>query len=179
MQLGLVMVIDAGTRTSHGKASADAGEPAAVTADTLQDALAGLKTPIAASTNPNDAQASLEEAHKHILEEGIVVALAKSRMEATQREYNFAYGLTPISEAPSRLGSVRGCGRFIAEILGGNQSVYETPQAEVHGRGPGNGRVLFIGDGNTPLPTEVFTTTGVRYTGNPHCKLSNSPLLLS
>ena len=68
-----VMVIGAGTRTAHGKASVDAGEPAVVTADTLQDALAGLKTLIAASTNPNNARASLEEARKHILEEGIAV----------------------------------------------------------------------------------------------------------
>ncbi|KAE8791563.1 tonoplast ABC transporter IDI7 [Hordeum vulgare] len=57
-----VIVIGAGTSTAQGKASADAGEPAAVTADSLQDALAGLKTLIAASTNPNDARSSLEEA---------------------------------------------------------------------------------------------------------------------
>ncbi|KAI5021702.1 hypothetical protein ZWY2020_058432 [Hordeum vulgare] len=126
-----VMVIGAGTSTAHGKASADAGEPVAVTTNTLQDALAGLKTPIAASTNPNDARASLEEARKAILEEGIAVATAKRRMEVTQREYNSAYGLTPISDAPSRLGSVRGCDRFIAEILGGNQPIYETPAANL------------------------------------------------
>ncbi|KAE8789474.1 hypothetical protein D1007_36365 [Hordeum vulgare] len=52
-------------------------------------------------------------------------------MEATKQEYNSAYGLTPISEAPSRLGSARGRGRFIAEILGGNQPVYETPAANL------------------------------------------------
>ena len=47
---------------------------------------------------------------------------------------------------------------------------------EVHGRGPGNGRALFIGGGSTPLPTGVFTMAGVRYTDNPHRKLSNLPL---
>ena len=52
-------------------------------------------------------------------------------MEATQREYNSAYGLTPVSEAPSRLGSVRGRGRVIAEILGGKQPTYETPAANL------------------------------------------------
>ncbi|KAI4983753.1 hypothetical protein ZWY2020_025619 [Hordeum vulgare] len=41
-----------------------AGEPAAVSADTLHDALAGLKTPIATSTNPTDARASLEKARR-------------------------------------------------------------------------------------------------------------------
>ncbi|KAE8815106.1 Endoglucanase 3 [Hordeum vulgare] len=126
-----VMVIGAGTNTTHGKASAGASEPAAVTADNLQDALVGLKTPIAAFANPNDARASLEEARKHILEEGIAVASAKRRMKATQREYNSAYGLTPISEDPSRLALVRGHGRFISEILGGNQPVYETPAANL------------------------------------------------
>ncbi|KAI4987834.1 hypothetical protein ZWY2020_028592 [Hordeum vulgare] len=126
-----VMVIGTSTSTAHGKASADAGEPAAVTADTLQDTLAGQKTPIVASVNPNDARASLEEARKHILEEGIVVASAKRRMEAMQHEYNSAYGLTPISEAPSRLGLVRGHDRFIAEILGGNQPTYDTPAANL------------------------------------------------
>ncbi|KAI4972806.1 hypothetical protein ZWY2020_003731 [Hordeum vulgare] len=125
------MVIGAGTSTTQGKASANAADPAAVTADTLQAALTGLKTPIAASTNPNDARASLEEDRRHILEEGIDVASAKRRMEATQREYNSAYGLNPVSEAPSRLGSVRGRGRFIAEILCGKQPVYETPAANL------------------------------------------------
>ncbi|KAI4972657.1 hypothetical protein ZWY2020_003582 [Hordeum vulgare] len=66
-----------------------------------------------------------------ILEEGIAVASAKRLMEATQREYNSAYGLTPISEAPSRLGSVRGHGRFIAKVLGGDQPTYETPAANM------------------------------------------------
>ncbi|KAI4996066.1 hypothetical protein ZWY2020_041164 [Hordeum vulgare] len=126
-----MMVIGAGTSTAHGKASADAGEPAAVTTYTLQAALTDLKTPIAAFTNPNDARAALEEACRHILEEGIAVASAKRRMEAMQREYNSAYGLTPVSEAPSRLGSVRGRDRFIAEILGGKQPVYETPAANL------------------------------------------------
>ncbi|KAI5000681.1 hypothetical protein ZWY2020_010640 [Hordeum vulgare] len=121
-----VMVIGAGTSTAPGKASAGAGEPAAATADTLRDAIAGLKTPVTASANPADARASLEEARKRILEEGIAVASAKCRMEATQREYNSAYGLTPISDAPSRLGSVRTRGRFIAEVLGGDLPTYET-----------------------------------------------------
>ncbi|KAI4979902.1 hypothetical protein ZWY2020_016655 [Hordeum vulgare] len=120
-----VMVIGAGTSTTHGRVSTDTGEPAAVTANTLQDAIAGLKTPIAASANPND------EARKHILEEGIAVTSAKRRMEATQRKYNSAHDLTLISEAPSRLGSVRGRGRFIAEILGGNQRTYDTPAANL------------------------------------------------
>ncbi|KAI4967945.1 hypothetical protein ZWY2020_010302 [Hordeum vulgare] len=126
-----VMVIGSGTSMAHGKASADAGEPAAVTANTLQDAIAGLKTPIAAFANPNDARASLEEDRKHILEEGIAVASAKRRMEATQCEYNSTYGLNPISEAPSRLGSVRSRDWFIVEILGGNQPTYETPAANL------------------------------------------------
>ncbi|KAE8816942.1 Endoglucanase 3 [Hordeum vulgare] len=128
-----VMVIGADTSTTQGKASTDAADPAAVAADTLQAALIGLKTPIAASTNPNDARASLEEAHRQILEEGIAIASAKRRMEATQREYNSAYGLTPVSEAPSRLGSVHGRGRFIAEILGRKQPVYETPAVNLRG----------------------------------------------
>ncbi|KAI5006412.1 hypothetical protein ZWY2020_033655 [Hordeum vulgare] len=126
-----VMVIGVGTSTAPGKASAGVGEPAAATADTLRDATAGLKTPVTASTNPVDARASLEEARKRILEEGIVVASAKHQMEATQREYNSAYGLIPISEAPSRLGSVRSRGRFIAEVLGGDLPTYETPAANM------------------------------------------------
>lgn len=125
------MVIDTGTSTAPGKASAGAGEPAAAIADTLQDAIAGLKTPVRASANPADARASLEEARKRILEEGIAVASAKRRMEATQREYNSAYSLTPISEAPSRLGLVRNRGRFIAEVLGGDLPTYETPAANM------------------------------------------------
>ena len=52
-------------------------------------------------------------------------------MEATQCEYNSAYGLTPISEAPSRLGLVHSRDRFITEILGGNQPTYETPAANL------------------------------------------------
>ncbi|KAI5022552.1 hypothetical protein ZWY2020_059282 [Hordeum vulgare] len=126
-----VIVIGAGTSTAQGKASADVGEPAAVTADTLQVALTGLKTPFSAYTNPNDARASLEEARRQILEEGIAIASAKCRMEATQREYNSAYGLTLVSEGPSRLGSVRDHGRVIAEILGGKQPIYETPAANL------------------------------------------------
>ncbi|KAI4972824.1 hypothetical protein ZWY2020_003749 [Hordeum vulgare] len=126
-----MMVIGAGTSTAHGKASADAGEPAAVTADTLQAALTGLKTQIAASTNPNDARASLEEARTQILEEGIAVASAKRPMEATQHKYNSAYGLTPVSKAPNRFGSVRGRGWFIAEILGGKQPIYEARAANL------------------------------------------------
>ena len=55
--------------------------------------------------------------------------------------------------------------------------IFEPAQDEVHSRGPRNGRVLFIGDSSTPLPAGFFTTAGVRYTGNPHCKLSNLPLL--
>ena len=90
-----------------------------------------MRTPVAAFANPSDARASLEEARKNILEEGIVVASAKRRMEATQREYNSAYGLTPISEAPSRLGSVRSRGRLIAEVLGGDLPSYETPTANM------------------------------------------------
>ncbi|KAI5000375.1 hypothetical protein ZWY2020_004964 [Hordeum vulgare] len=126
-----VMVIGAGTSTAPGKASADVDEPAAATADTLRDAIAGLKTPVAASANPADARASLEEARKRILEEGIAVASAKRQMEATQHEYKSAYGLTPIFEAPSRLGSVRSHGRFIAEVLGGDLPTYETPAANM------------------------------------------------
>ncbi|KAI4973473.1 hypothetical protein ZWY2020_035734 [Hordeum vulgare] len=126
-----VMVIGAGTSMAHGKASADAREPAAVTADTLQAALTGLKTPIATSKNPNDARASLEEARRQILEEGIAIASAKRQTEATRREYNSAYGLTPIFEAPSRLGSVYGRGRVIAKILGSKQPIYETPAANL------------------------------------------------
>ncbi|KAI5019031.1 hypothetical protein ZWY2020_043919 [Hordeum vulgare] len=75
--------------------------------------------------------ASLEEARKRILEEGIAVASTKRRLEATHREYNSANGLTPISEAPSRLGSVRSRGRFIAEVLGGDLPTYETPAANM------------------------------------------------
>ncbi|KAE8809510.1 hypothetical protein D1007_13932 [Hordeum vulgare] len=52
-------------------------------------------------------------------------------MEATQHEYNSAYGLTPISEAPSQLGSVRSRGRFIAEVLGGDLPTYETRAANM------------------------------------------------
>ncbi|KAI4980027.1 hypothetical protein ZWY2020_016780 [Hordeum vulgare] len=48
-------------------------------------------------------------------------------MEAAQREYNSAYGLTPVVEGPSRCGEVRGRGRVIAEILGGKLPFYETP----------------------------------------------------
>ena len=55
--------------------------------------------------------------------------------------------------------------------------IFESAQAEVHGRCPGNGRDLFMGGGSTPLPAGFFTTAGIRYTGNPHCKLSNLPLL--
>ncbi|KAI5007022.1 hypothetical protein ZWY2020_046970 [Hordeum vulgare] len=126
-----VMVIGADTSTTQGKASADAGEPAVATADTLQDAITGLKTPVTASANPSNARASLEEARKRILEEGVAVASAKRRMEAMQREYNSAYDLTPISEAPSRLGSVRNRGRFIAEVLGGDHPTYETPASNM------------------------------------------------
>ncbi|KAI5014843.1 hypothetical protein ZWY2020_056233 [Hordeum vulgare] len=126
-----VMVIGAGTSTAPGKASAGAGEPAAAAADTLRDAIAGLKTPVAASADPADARASLEEARKRILEEGIAVASAKLRLEATHREYNSAYGLTLISEAPSRLGSVHSRGRFVAEVLGGDLPTYETPAANM------------------------------------------------
>ncbi|KAI5015667.1 hypothetical protein ZWY2020_057057 [Hordeum vulgare] len=126
-----VMVIGTGTCTAHGKASADAGEPAPVTVDTLQAALTSLKTPISASTNPTDARTSLEEARRQILEEGIAIASAKRRMEATQREYNSAYDLTPVSEAPSRLGLVDGRDRVIAEILGGKQPIYKTPAANL------------------------------------------------
>ncbi|KAI4981628.1 hypothetical protein ZWY2020_022120 [Hordeum vulgare] len=126
-----VMVIGAGTSTAPGKASAGAGEPAVAAADTLRDAIVGLKTPVTASANPADARASLEEARKRILEEGIAVASAKRRLEATQREYNSAYGLTPISEAPSRRGSVRSRGLFIAEVLGDDLPTYETPAANM------------------------------------------------
>lgn len=126
-----VMVMGAGTSTAQGKASADAGEPAAAAADSLQAALTGLKTPITASTNPNDTRASLEEARRQILEEGIAIASAKCQMEATQRECNSAYGLTPVSEAPSLRGSVRGRGWVIAEIPGGKQPIYETPTANL------------------------------------------------
>ncbi|KAE8793529.1 hypothetical protein D1007_31812 [Hordeum vulgare] len=52
-------------------------------------------------------------------------------MKGTQHEYNSAYGLTPVSMAPSRLGPVRGRGQFIAEILGGKQPIYETPAANL------------------------------------------------
>ncbi|KAE8821028.1 40S ribosomal protein S5-1 [Hordeum vulgare] len=126
-----VMVIGAGTSTAHGKASADAGEPATLSADTLQAALTGLKTPIATSTNPTDARASLEEARRKISEEGIAITAAKRWMEATQREYSSAYGLTPVSEGPSRLGAVRGRGRVTPEIIGGKQPIYETPAANL------------------------------------------------
>ncbi|KAE8796516.1 hypothetical protein D1007_28504 [Hordeum vulgare] len=126
-----VIVIGAGTSTAPGKASAGAGEPVAATADTLRDAIAGLKTPVTASADPADARPSLEEARKRILEEGITVASVKRRLEATHREYNSAYGLTPISEAPSRLGSVRSRGRFVAEVLGGDLPTYETPAANM------------------------------------------------
>ncbi|KAI4987114.1 hypothetical protein ZWY2020_019914 [Hordeum vulgare] len=126
-----VMVIGASTSTAHGKASADAGELVAVSANTLQAALTGSRTRIATSTNPTEARASLEEARRKILEEGIAIAIAKRRMEATQREYNSAYGLTLVSESPSRLGSVRCRGLFIAEILGGKQPIYETPAAKL------------------------------------------------
>ncbi|KAI5000295.1 hypothetical protein ZWY2020_004884 [Hordeum vulgare] len=126
-----VMVIGARTSTAHGKVSADAGEPAAVSADTLQAALTGLRTPIAISTNPTNARALLEEARRQILEEGIAIALAKRWMEAMQHEYNSAYGLTPVSEAPSRLDSVRGRDQVKAEILGGKQPIYETPAANL------------------------------------------------
>ncbi|KAI5014695.1 hypothetical protein ZWY2020_056085 [Hordeum vulgare] len=126
-----VMVIGAGTSTAPGKASAGAGEPAAATADTLRDAIVGVKTPVTASTDPADAQASLEEARKRILEEGIAVASSKRRLEATHREYNSAYGLTLISEAPNRLESVRSRGRFVAEVLGGDLPTYETPAANM------------------------------------------------
>ncbi|KAI4967315.1 hypothetical protein ZWY2020_028718 [Hordeum vulgare] len=124
-----VMVIGAGTSTAPGKASIGAGEPAAATADTLWDAIAGLKTPgppLSRSLTPG-----LIGGGKRILEEGIAVASAKRRLEATQREYNSAYGLTPISEAPSRLGSVRSRGRFIAEVLGGDLPTYKTPAANM------------------------------------------------
>ncbi|KAI4980427.1 hypothetical protein ZWY2020_020912 [Hordeum vulgare] len=126
-----VMVIGAGTNKTHGKVSARAREPAVVSPDTLHAALDGLKTPITTSTNPTDARASLEEARRKILEEGIAVAVAKHWMEATQRDYNSAYGLNPVSEGPSRLGSVRGRGRVIAEILGGKQPIYETRAANL------------------------------------------------
>ncbi|KAI4990594.1 hypothetical protein ZWY2020_038957 [Hordeum vulgare] len=126
-----VMVIGVGTTTAPGKASAGAREPAAAAANTLRDAIAGLKTPVTASADPADARASLEEARNRILEEGIAVALAKRRLEATHREYNSTYGLTPISEAPNRLGSVRSRGRFIAEVLGGDLPTYETPAANM------------------------------------------------
>ncbi|KAI4988647.1 hypothetical protein ZWY2020_035887 [Hordeum vulgare] len=99
----------------------------ATVSNIVEDALTGLKTPIAASTNPNDARASLEEAWRKIFEEGITIASAKRQMEATEREYNTAYGLTLVSEAPSRLGSVRGHGRVIAEIPSDKKPIYEIP----------------------------------------------------
>ncbi|KAI4972994.1 hypothetical protein ZWY2020_008417 [Hordeum vulgare] len=91
------------------------------------------------STNHTDAWASLEQARwqilarRQILEEGIAIATAKHQMEATQREYNSAYGLTPVSRGPSRLGSVRGHGhgRVIADILGSKQPIYETHAANL------------------------------------------------
>ncbi|KAI5011791.1 hypothetical protein ZWY2020_013928 [Hordeum vulgare] len=52
-------------------------------------------------------------------------------MEATQRKYYSAYGVTPVSEGPSWFGSVRGRGRVIAEILRGKQPIYETPAANL------------------------------------------------
>ncbi|KAI4987154.1 hypothetical protein ZWY2020_019954 [Hordeum vulgare] len=126
-----VMVIGAGTSTAPGKASVGAGEPTAAPADTLRDAITGLKTHVTGSADPADARASLEEVHKRILEEGIVVASAKRRLEATRRKYNSAYSLTPISEAPSRLESVRNRGRFITKVPGGDLPTYETPAANM------------------------------------------------
>ncbi|KAI4979946.1 hypothetical protein ZWY2020_016699 [Hordeum vulgare] len=126
-----VMVIGAGASMAPGKASAGVGEPAAAAANTLRDAIAGLKTPVTASADPADARASLEEARKRILEEGIAIASTKRWLEATHHEYNSAYGLTPISEAPSRLGSVRSRGRFVTEVLGGDLPTYETPAANM------------------------------------------------
>ncbi|KAI5014869.1 hypothetical protein ZWY2020_056259 [Hordeum vulgare] len=126
-----VMVIDTGTSKAHTKASADAADPATVSADMLHAAIAGLKTPIATSTNPTDARASLEEARRQMLEEGIAIAMAKHWMKATQRQYNSTYGLTLVAEGLSRLSAVRGRGRVIAEILGGKQPIYETPAANL------------------------------------------------
>ncbi|KAE8777132.1 hypothetical protein D1007_50097 [Hordeum vulgare] len=57
--------------------------------------------------------------------------------------------------------------------------IFEPAQDEVHERSPRNGRVLLIGAARSPLPVGVFTTAGIRYTGNPHYKLSNPPMLLS
>ncbi|KAI4976506.1 hypothetical protein ZWY2020_050113 [Hordeum vulgare] len=116
-------------REDFDQALSAPGEPAAF--DTLPGAITGLKTPVTTSADPAEARASLEEARKRILEEGIAVASAKRRLEATRREYNFAYGLTPIFEAPSRLGSVRSHGQFIAEVLGGDLPTYETPAANM------------------------------------------------
>ncbi|KAI5016728.1 hypothetical protein ZWY2020_006579 [Hordeum vulgare] len=126
-----VMVISAGTSKALGKASSETADPAALSAHTLHAALAGLKMPIATSTNPIDAQASLEEARRKILEEGIAIAATKRRMEAAQREYNSAYSFTPVAKGPSWLGTVRGYGLVIAKILGGKQSIYETPVANL------------------------------------------------
>ncbi|KAI4973279.1 hypothetical protein ZWY2020_028987 [Hordeum vulgare] len=126
-----VMVIGGGTSKPHGKASSEVADPAAGSGDTLHAALAGLKTPIATSANPADARASLEEARRQILEEGIIIAAAKRRMEATQREYNSAYGLTPAVDGPSRLSEVRGHGRVITNILGGKHPIYDTPVANL------------------------------------------------
>ncbi|KAI5015220.1 hypothetical protein ZWY2020_056610 [Hordeum vulgare] len=126
-----VMVIGAGTSKPHGKASMDAPDPAAGSADTLHSALAGLKTPIATSANPTDARASLEEARRQILEEGIVIAAAKRLMKDAQHEYNSACGLTMTADGPSRLGEVRGRGRVITDILGAKQPIYDTPTANL------------------------------------------------
>ncbi|KAE8793743.1 Endoglucanase 3 [Hordeum vulgare] len=52
-------------------------------------------------------------------------------MEATQCDYNSAYGLTPVSEGRSQLGAVRGRSPVIADILGSKQPIYETPAANL------------------------------------------------
>ncbi|KAE8788237.1 hypothetical protein D1007_37723 [Hordeum vulgare] len=52
-------------------------------------------------------------------------------MKAAQREYNSAYGFTPAADGPSRLGDLRCRGRVVAEILGGQLPIYDTPAANM------------------------------------------------
>lgn len=59
-----VIFIVAGTSKRHGKALAEAADPAVGSSDPLHAALAGLKTPIATTGNQADARASLEEARQ-------------------------------------------------------------------------------------------------------------------
>lgn len=126
-------VMVAGSSTSSGRvravADADAARPGP--SDPLHASLRGLRTPIALSTNPPDTTAELDEARKQLFAEGTDLAVAKRRMEATQREYNSTYGFNLAGNGPRRRGEIGYRGRVVTDILDGKLPVYDTPAANI------------------------------------------------